>query len=523
MWNRVNVPIGIIASLDNIFSAVLVGGIDGSIPNAEKVAKQKALIAKTCLSKFKANFPFNIFHNSYAIFYEIIVTLQVKTFSCEQLREIIENNRDLILDSPYINTTEFSQTSDGNIASDDDIINAMTYMIMDKFRELSVNVVSEDEFDSSSIIYVDWYKQAFAEFTALNMSAIMSTTGFDCKKPGKRTKHYAGVEDMKEYYNENMKIINSLEDKNRIKSTVINYKWYNEEMERENKQDEDSMFNIGIEELDATIGELRRGNMLGILGPPKGGKTRFSNFIAQRALSLGYNVCVWPLEGTKEEWLASQIACFIARVSYEKSKQNGTGEMLRMSSKDILQKKYVNSVEARKVVAAAKKVIANDSRYGTLSFIEGTAFIEDMFEVLQSHYDTENQFDVLIIDSLVNVMSKKGKGKVERISEAYMNTKNFLANQLRRPALGIMPAQLKQEVVDYLRKNPDETIDVTAGGETSETIRTPDETIGLFSSKEERDNNIMRFYSVASRHNDSFKDFLGKCYLECCFFTSGQD
>jgi hypothetical protein len=120
-------------------------------------------------------------------------------------------------------------------------------------------------------------------------------------------------------------------------------------------------------------------------------------------------------------------------------------------------------------------------------------------------------------------MSKKGKGKVERISEAYMETKNFLANRLKRPALGIMPAQLKQDVVDFLRRNPEETIDVTSGGESAETVRTPDEVIGLFSSKEERDNNIMKIYSVASRHNGSFQDFQCRCYLESCFFLSQDE
>jgi hypothetical protein len=91
---------------------------------------------------------------------------------------------------------------------------------------------------------------------------------------------------------------------------------------------------------------------------------------------------------------------------------------------------------------------------------------------------------------------------------------------MKVPALGLMPAQLKQDVVDYLRKNPGETIDVTSGGESAETIRTPDEVIGLFSSKEERSNNIMGMYSVASRHNESFRDFQAKCYLECCMFMS---
>ena len=74
-----------------------------------------------------------------------------------------------------------------------------------------------------------------------------------------------------------------------------------------------------------------------------------------------------------------------------------------------------------------------------------------------------------------------------------------------------------------LRRNPDETIDITAGAETAETIRTPDEIWGLFSTKEERDNNMMKIYSIASRHNGSFPDFVARCYLECCFFTSQDD
>lgn len=176
-----------------------------------------------------------------------------------------------------------------------------------------------------------------------------------------------------------------------------------------------------------------------------------------------------------------------------------------------------------KQVAGAKQIMATSEQYGRLSFIEGTAYVEDFLDVIEAHYENENQFDVLVIDQLVNVMSKKGKGKVERISEAYMETKNFLANRLKRPALGIMPAQLKQDVVDFLRRNPDETIDVTAGGESAETVRTPDEVIGLFSSKEERDNNIMKIYSVASRHNGSFQDFQARCYLECCYFLSQDE
>lgn len=523
MWESVSITLGIQQCLNNIFSAVLLGGIDRTNPNNSDLITKKVLMAKVCLPIFISDFPFNIFYNSYAIFYEILVTLNTKSFTPEQLRSIVENNRDLILDSPYINKRQYSQTESGNIASDDDIIAAITADLIDLLNELSHNYVTEEEFKSSCLIYTDWYKNMYAQYVANNMAAIMQDQGFECSKPGKRSRKYQGLTDMVEYYNENMRIIKSLSEEGRIHSFVVDSKWLEDEMQNEHKDDDKEMFSIGIKEMDATIGNLRRGNLVGIMGPPKGGKTRFTNYIVQRALSLGFNVCVWPLEGTADEWLSMQTAAFIARASYEQTKTGKRDGMLRLSSKDILQKKYLTSTSMRKEVAAAKMAMSTSEKYGRLSFIEGTAYVEDMFDVIEAHYENENRFDVLVIDQLVNVMSKKGKGKVERISEAYMLTKDLLANKLKRPALGLMPAQLKQEVVDFLRRNPDETIDVTAGGESAETVRTPDEVIGLFSSKEERDNNIMKIYSVASRHNGSFTDFQARCYLECCFFSSEDD
>jgi len=524
MWNNLNIPLGIEASLNNIFSAVLVGGIDRDNPANAQLVLDKVTVAKTALPRFLADFTFNIFFNNHAIFYEILTTLQVRSFSVEQLRSIIETNRDLILDSPYIDKARYSTTENGNLASDDDILNAILADLIEEFTSLSMNYVTEEEFQSSCRIYIDWYKAELCERTANAMSIIMTDAGYDEQKPGRRVRHYQGIEDMQEYYNDNMRILKSLSNENKIHSFVVNDKWLQNKLQGEQKQDNKALFTIGIKEMDATIGTLRRGQMLGIMGPPKGGKTRFTNYLVQRALSMGLNVCVWPLEGTSEEWEAMQTSCLLAQNSYNELKSKGkNGAMIRLSSKDVLDKNYLKSPDMRKLVAAAQTIMATSENYGRLSFIEGTAYVEDFLDVIESHWEAENPFDVLVIDQLVNIMSKKGKGKVERISEAYMETKNFLANRLKRPALGLMPAQLKQDVVDFLRRNPEETIDVTAGGESAETVRTPDEVIGLFSSKEERDNNIMKIYSVASRHNGSFQDFQARCYLESCFFLSQDE
>ena len=193
---------------------------------------------------------------------------------------------------------------------------------------------------------------------------------------------------------------------------------------------------------------------------------------------------------------------------------------LSFNSNDILMRKYNNNKQDREIVVAAKLKLATDPKIGTLSFISSTAYVEDFLDILEAHYENENPFDVIVIDQLIDILSKTGRGKVERISQAYQELKIFISTRMKRAALAIIPAQLKQDVVDFLRKNPDETLDVTAGGESAETIRTPDIVLGLYSGKEERAAKLMHIYSVASRHSANFPDFRVKTDLKCCYFES---
>lgn len=520
-WDTVSVPIGVETSLRNIFSGVIIGGLEGDDPDTASIKKQKQEVVKSSLAEFRGYFPYNIFSNNYAVFYEVITDFRMTVFNKHQLRSLVENNRDIILDSPYINKSRYAMTTNGNMASDDDILNAILSSIEDDLADLSKNVITSMEFESACRSYITWYKSAFAEYTAANMTAIMSSIGFDDRQPGKRTRHYQGLEDMQLYYNKNMSILKALDDDGRIKSTTIDEEWLESDLETaDQKSSETEMFATGLSEIDGVVGKLRRGHMIGIMGPPKGGKTRFTNYLVSLALRAGYNVCVWPLEGTKEDWLAMQTACLIAGDSH--SKYRDTSKIFRVSSNDIERNNFGNNPKFRKLVNSAKTALATNPNVGKLSFIEGIAYCEDFLDVLTTHYETENQFDVLVIDPLINIQTKTGINKVERISTAYKTLLNYINHSLKKKVLALIPAQLTQKYVDYLRTNPDATMDVTAGGESSETERTPDLVIGLFSSKEERDNNMMKIYSVASRHNGDFHDFYAKCYLECCYFMDSE-
>lgn len=497
--------LGIQESVNKIFAGVLVGALEKNNVNFQNIV----LAAKSNRNRFIANFPSNVFQDEFAIFYDIIVKLNAKVFTINELEAIIDNNRDLILDSPYVDISKMASTQSGTQATDDEKLEAVKANLKDMFIELSNRYVSEVEFESSCAIFIDWFKKQYMLQISQAMSRIMSDQGYEERKPGKRTRKYAGFEDCRSYYNENMKILNELSQTDRVRSSVVNDEWFEKDMQNEKLEDVNALMSIGIPEIDEMLGELRRGNMLGVLGPPKGGKTRFVNFIVSRALSLGLNVCVWTLEGTKEEWIAMQLAAMIRR-----------DNNLSFNSKDILQRKYTSKTKDKEIVVAAKLKIATDPNMGKLSFIESTAYVEDFLDIMEAHYENENPFDVIVIDQLIDILSRTGRGKVERISQAYQELKMFIANKMKRPVLAVIPAQLKQDTVDFLRRNPDETIDVTAGGESAETIRSPDEVIGLFSSKEERASNIMHIYSVASRHSGNFPDFRVKADLRCCHFES---
>ncbi|MBR1455160.1 MAG: hypothetical protein IJ593_11065 [Lachnospiraceae bacterium] len=494
--------VGISDSLEKIFAGITIGELDTNNPLASDIVKA----AKENYARMQANFPSNIFQDEYAILYDIMVGHKQPVTNANQISAIIDNNRDLVLDSPFVDLSRVSQLRNGNATTDDEKVEIFKQSITDTLKRLSNMYVTPDDFNSACIIFIDYFRNKYTEITGHNIVRIMSDEGYTESRPGKRRVSYKGAEDAKVYWNERMKLLDELSETKKIRSVVIDNDWLIEEQKKENMPDENALMTVGIKKIDETVGDLRRSNMLGILGPPKGGKTRFTNFLVQRALQLGLNVCVWPLEGTKEEWISMQLAAFIAR-----------NHKVEIDSKSILQRKYASPQEESLVKTARFEIVAKEG-YGRLSFIEGAAYCEDFISVIDTHYQTVNPFDVIVIDSPVNILSRTGRQKTDRISSAYMELKAYISNRMKRPALAILPAQLKQDVVDNLRAHPNETIDVTAGSESSETIRSPDTVLGLFSSKEERASGFMKIYSVASRHSGSFDDFQIRTSLKCCYF-----
>lgn len=495
-------------TLDTIFAGILIGGIDSD--SEDLVTKRN--VFKMCLPLFKGRFPRNIFEDVYAIYYDILYNMDIAVFTKEQLEIILDNNQDTIINSTVIDFNALLGTIDGLVerAADVDKYLVFKELLTEKYIELSNKVVTVEEFKSSCALFVELYRHQ-ATLDLVSDMAIILTEGKTIKNFKGRSVKYKGIEGAQKYYQEMMTVIDEVKETENKSSIVVDEAWLEKELKKSTNGDELRLMDFGIKEIDDAIKYIRRTHMIGILGPPKGGKTRTAAYLASRALALGLNVCVWPLEGHETEWEAMIISNIVKLIT-------GGSTGVEIGSSDIVTETY--NPAYKQLVIAAKTQLAIGKDRGKLSFIKESANVEDFLDVLHYHYENDNAYDLLIIDSMVHLTSTRGMGKAERISEGYEKLKNFISFGLPNPCAAILPAQLKQDVVDWLRKNPNETIDVTAGGESAATIRSPDHVIGVFASKQERNSGIQKFYSVASRHNGTFDDFYARCALGCCYYES---
>lgn len=495
---------GLAESVDNIFAAILVGGIDRT--NVE-LLRQKHEVFKQAQAKFKSMYSQNVFTNEYAFFHSVLTSLKIPVFSWAQLDVIINNSADDILTSERIDLSGFSMFN-GVASTDEEKLEAFKILVKQKFEMLSNKAVTLEEFNSACIIYNTCYKEA-EMMKLINDMAIIMTSGLSKKVGRGRKRVWKGATDAQEYYRRRKTEIDSIdENEDSVKSTSIDEKWLAERLANKKTEDSEPLIDMGIMEIDNVHGPLHRGNMLEFLGPTKGGKTTMTTYMVERCLAAGLNVAIWPLEGSEEEWTAGIESAMIRK----QGRQN-------VNKKDILERNFATDEDYQLFVAAETELAIGEGR-GHLTYLHGICYVEDMLDNLLDHYNNENAFDVIVIDSPLLALSRAGLSEREAIGLCFKLLKNFINNRLPRKALALVTAQLKQEIINELRQNPAMEIPETAGGGSAETIRTPDYVVCLVSTKEERLNKLAKLHDVANRHTAPFKPFYLRAEFGCCNFYS---
>ena len=508
--NVVNEQNGIQESLDKIFAAVIVGGLSSRNPQEAELMVRKADVFKQSLNRFLSEFNQNIFENEYAVLYSALSTLNVKVFTVSQLNSIMDFSADDIIGSSRIDLSKYNYNINGGATTDEEKLMAFKLDVTDKFNELSHKYVTVDEFDTAVSIYKLNFKEQYMSQVAQAMAVIM-TDGLHEKVGKNRSRLWKGSDDCKEYYNLKIAILEAMESTSGDIDTVVDEDWYSDELQEEQAGEEEPLLDTGINEIDSVYGGMVRGNMLEVLGPPKGGKTTLIQWLVERSLDKGLNVAVWALEGTKKEWIAAIVSLMVRRK-----------EGIYISKRNVMKRIYKDE-RVKQAVLAAKSDLALSIKRGKLSFLGKACYIETMRADLNNHWKNVNAFDVIVMDSPILALSLRGKSKTDTAAECYTTLKHYISYELPTKALALVTCQLKQEVIDNLRNDPTAEIDVTAGGVTAESIRTPDFVVGLISTKQERKMSMVKLQDVASRHSESFDSFYVKAELGCCYFESDPD
>jgi hypothetical protein len=522
---------GIKDEIFNIFSGVLFGGVKEDNPKLQEIVKE----GKINLSRFRAKFRSNVFQDEYAIFYSLLVDKGYSVFTSVMLLDALRTSRDLVLDSPYVDLNRIIGTgAPGVIPNNDEKFAIVTEIMMESFEALSNNYVSEDDFDTSVMMFEEFYKDTFMLEVTQNMTLIQTEGGYAEKLPGHRSKLWKGRLDAYEYFEEKRKWIESLEDEVYDDSLVLDEEWAKKAIEGDSEEKDEPVFKIPIEEINSVVGMIRRTEMIEFMGPPKGGKTRACVFVTCECIRSGLNVTVWPLEGSSGEWINCIIACLV-RMEYNISISSSLVADIRKSRKekdnDEIEIEHGTDVSKvkkggiRRLINNIIVKIGSEQSWGRLTFMSDIFYIEDCFERLTTHYKKYNPFDVIVVDSPILATSKKsGENRFDVASKAYKMLKLYVAKVMEKkslnPAVAVVTGQYKQAEIDYLRKHPDEEPDVTAGAETAESIRTPDEIFGIFSNEAERKAGMIKFFHIATRHGAQFDSFYCAANYGCCYFSS---
>lgn len=272
-----------------------------------------------------------------------------------------------------------------------------------------------------------------------------------------------------------------------------------------------------LEELNNHYGGIYTGNLYTVMAPSKSGKSKFCARLAHTAMvNYGVNVSVWAFEGGYEAWTA-QMRSIHFDFTYNTG-VSATDVKIGVTQGAILHDRFPDGSPYKELEATSKLDLASNSAYGSTHFIDRPFRVETFLDEIDASVKANNS-QMLIIDYLQLIDSKKSMSERERIATAYPRLLEYCK---KNNIAVVSPAQYKQDVVDELQRKKDgEARDMrTAGGGSYEIIKTSDVIFALWASTEDLSNNKMTIMPMPTRFYDAIPEFDIYVDLGYCQFMS---
>lgn len=445
----------------------------------------------------------NIFENEYFVLFSILKEFPRVTPNKEFVKVFLQTNRGQLSKHKNIDLSTFK-------ISDVDAYMEFSTSTLDLFDECRRKEVNNDDFYRAVEMFRMEYI-ASESIEILEKSSIIVSEGM---REGRRD--YAGYEDMRIYCKNKFLKLDNMLNKTERKGTIVY--GYNDDEEEESGKVK-LVCNYGIEALDKALHGIYEGDMISLLAPAKGGKSRMATFLLHNAIVSGVPVVMWSIENGYKGWEALLRA---RHFMYFYENKSATGEVKRFIDADMIRKGELPPDLSDMELASWMDLKAN-TKYGRIANIDEDFDADTFLEVLDNAVNMTGA-KLVCIDYLQLITAGKGRNgesKNDRISEAYKKVLQYLKS---KKIAGIFPAQLKQTVVGSLNKvNGEDLINTElrdSAGESYEVIKTPDVNLSLYATMEDLRQGSIKLLSIPSRNSPPFEPIELACDLGTCTFTS---
>lgn len=444
----------------------------------------------------------NVFKNEFYIFYIVTKDFPKVIPNADFIRLFLQTNRAVFQKNQNIELANYRM-------GDTDPYVEFVNSCLSLFEECSKREVSDvDYYRALEMHKMEYINRKSIEI--LEESAVILSEGVT-----KGNRVLRGYEDMRQNLKQNFVKLDNMMNKTDRKG-IITYGY------TDNEEDEYQLQRIttfGIEELDKHLGGIYEGDMVSLLAPAKGGKSRFSTYVLHNAVvNHGQNVVMWSIENGWKGWEALIRA---RHFNWFYNSRITDATQMRIIDADMIRKGEYPSPEFRELELASWTDLKSNSSYGRITNIDHDFDFDTFIEVIDN---AVNEFGakLICVDYLQLITGgPKGMTKNERIAEAYKRMLQYLK---KKKIAGIFPAQLKQTVVGDLRKvDPDELINMElrdSAGESYEVIKTPDVNLSLYGTVEDIRNGTMKLLSIPSRNSQPFEPIDLYVDLGSCTFSS---
>lgn len=435
-----------------------------------------------------------------------ILAIIVKEFPKMSLRKLfistwMVNNKAVIAKMSNVTLSKFKVTAD-----DDEFVG---------FKESVESLYDELQkttFDSSDFLdALEIYKMNY--ITEKSVSILEECTNILANGIRVKGKDVVGYSDMRTHLKNGFKILDDMNESKERKG-LITY-GINDVEDAELEQESIKLVcPYGIESLDKHVGGIWEGEMVSLLAPAKGGKSRMATYILHNAVVHGVNVIMWSIENGYKGWEALIRA---RHFDYFYNRNLSDGSTRKWVNDDHIRKGSLDP-ETKKIELASWTDLKSNHTYGKISSIDEDFDVDTFIEVLDNAVKATGA-KLVCIDYLQLVQATSSISKHDRVAAAYQKTLQYLkANKIA----GIFPAQLKQTFTGSMGKmNIDDMINMElrdAAGESYEVIKTPDVNIALYANVEELKQGKMTLLSIPSRNHKPFEPIHLNCELGSCTY-----